>query len=177
MYQEAAMTPRLETLKDNFLKAVPSITINRAVAFTEVTGENPDLPRNLRRAKCFRRACETAPLLIQEGELIVGHPCGAPRAGAFSPDTAWEWVRDELDTIGTRPQDPYYISEEDKKIMREEIFPFWEGKSLAEECEKELREAGIWEYGAEAAISDLTYHVTSGGGDSSPGYDIIGNGS
>ena len=173
MYQEATMTPRLETLKDNFLKAVPSITINRAIAFTEATIENPDLPRNLRRAKCFRRACETAPLLIQEGELIVGHPCGAPRAGAFSPDTAWEWVRDELDTIGTRPQDPYYISEEDKKIMREEIFPFWEGKSLAEECEKELREAGIWEYGAEAAISDLTYHVTSGGGDSSPGYDII----
>ena len=100
MYQEAAMTPRLETLKDNFLKAVPSITINRAVAFTEVTGENPDLPRNLRRAKCFRRACETAPLLIQEGELIVGHPCGAPRAGAFSPDTAWEWVRDECGKMG-----------------------------------------------------------------------------
>lgn len=82
-------------------------------------------------------------------------------------------MRDELDTIGTRPQDPYYISEEDKKIMREEIFPFWEGKSLAEACEKELRKEGLWEYGAEAAITDLTYHVTSGGGDSSPGYDII----
>lgn len=82
-------------------------------------------------------------------------------------------MRDELNTIGTRPQDPYYISEEDKKIMREEIFPFWEGKSLAEACEKELRKEGLWEYGAEAAITDLTYHVTSGGGDSSPGYDII----
>ena len=81
-------------------------------------------------------------------------------------------MRDELNTIGTRPQDPYYISEEDKKIMREEIFPFWEGKSLAEVCEKELRKEGLWEYGAEAAITDLTYHVTSGGGDSSPGYDF-----
>ncbi|MGH4122248.1 MAG: pyruvate formate lyase family protein [Clostridium sp.] len=47
----------------------------------------------------------------------MGHPCGKPRAGAFSPDTAWEWVRNEIDTISTRSQDPYFISEEDKKIM------------------------------------------------------------
>ena len=78
-------------------------------------------------------------MLIQEHELIIGHPCGRPRAGAFSPDTAWKWVRDELDTISNRSQDPYFISEEDKKIMREELFPFWEGKSLAEKCEKALR--------------------------------------
>lgn len=31
----------------------------------------------------------------------------------------------------------------------------------------------LWEFGAEACISDLTYHITSGGGDTSPGYDII----
>lgn len=57
--------------------------------------------------------------------------------------------------------------------MRDELFPFWEGKSLAEACEVELREAGYWDYGMDAAITDLSYHVTSGGGDSSPGYDII----
>lgn len=171
--KEFVMTERLNNLKEAYLKVIPSITINRAIAYTEVAKEYPDIPVSLRRAKGFRRACETAPMLIQENELIVGHPCGKPRAGAFSPDTAWSWVKDELDEISTRPQDPYFISEEDKKVMREEIFPFWEGKSLAEACEAELRKEGIWEYGAEAAITDLTYHVTSGGGDSSPGYDII----
>jgi len=170
---ELMMTERLKQLKEAYLKVTPSITIHRAMAFTEVTREFPDLPANLRRAKGFRRACETGPLLIQENELIVGHPCGRPRSGAFSPDTAWSWMKEEMDEIGTRPQDPYYISEEDKKVMRETLFPFWEGKSLAEACEKEMRKEGLWEYGAEAAITDLTYHVTSGGGDSSPGYDII----
>lgn len=164
---------RLQILKDAYLKVKPSISIHRALAFTEITEKHPDLPRNLLRAKCFRRACETAPLLIQDHELIVGHPCGKPRAGAFSPDTAWSWVRDELDTIATRPQDPYEISEEDKQVMREKLFPFWEGKSLAEACEARLRQAGLWEFGAEACVSDLTYHVISGGGDTSPGYDII----
>ena len=65
-----------------------------------------------------------APLVIQDNELIVGAPNGAPRAGAFSPDIAWRWMVDEIDTIGDRPQDPFYISDEDKRIMREELFPF-----------------------------------------------------
>ena len=164
---------RLRALKDAWLDVTPSITIHRALAFTEVAKECWDLPANLRIAKCFRRACETAPLLIQDKELIIGNPCGAPRAGALSPDIAWEWIADEIDTISTRPQDPYYISEEDKKIMLEEIFPFWKGKSLAEACEVEMRKADYWDYGMEAAITDLSYHETSGGGDSSPGYDII----
>lgn len=170
---EFTITERLRDLKEAYLKVTPSITIDRAIAYTEVTKEYPDIPANLRRAKGFRRACELAPMLIQDNELIVGHPCGKPRAGAFSPDTAWSWLKNELDEIGTRPQDPYFISEEDKKVMQEELFPFWEGKSLAEACQTELEKAGIWEYAAKAAITDLTYHVTSGGGDSSPGYDII----
>jgi formate C-acetyltransferase len=168
-----SLSKRIQTLKEAYLKVKPSITIDRAIAYTEIYKENPALPKNLLRAKGFKRACEKAPILIQENELIVGHPCGKPRAGAFSPDTAWRWLKDELDSIGERPQDPYFISEKDKKIMREELFPFWEGKSLDEECEKKFRQEGLWEFSAEAFVSDLSYHHTSGGGDTSPGYDII----
>lgn len=170
-----ALPPRLQALKAAYLTVKPSITIGRAVAYTDIFEAFPHLPVNVRRAKGFRRACETAPLLIQDHELIVGHPCGKPRAGAFSPDTAWQWMADELDTIATRAQDPYFISEDDKQVMRERLFPFWQGKSLTEACEKALRHESetLWEFGARAAISDLTYHMTSGGGDTSPGYDII----
>lgn len=170
---EGQLTERLTNLKDRFLQVKPSITIYRAIAFTEVAKENPDLDPELRIAKSFRRACETAPLLIQDEELIVGNPCGKPRAGALSPDISWEWLEDELDEIATRPQDPYEISEEDKKVLRESIFPFWKGKSLEEKCAVELKKEGLYEYGVEAAITDLTYHMTSGGGDSSPGYPNI----
>jgi formate C-acetyltransferase len=164
---------RVRRLKESYLKVKPSITIGRALAFTEIATKNPDIPNDLRRALGFKRACETAPLLIQAEELIVGHPCGKARAGSFSPDIAWKWVRDELETIGTRSQDPYEIGEEDKKILREVIFPFWQGRSLDEACEAAFRQEGLWEFSAEACVSDLTYHHTSGGGDTSPGYDII----
>ena len=167
------ITPRLRALKENYMKQVPSITTYRARAITKITKENPGMPKILLRAKCFRYCCETAPLVIQDNELIVGAPQGAPRAGAFSPDIAWRWMEDEIDTIGSRPQDPFYISEEDKKIMREELFPYWKGKSLDEYCEDQYREAGVWEMSGESFVSDCSYHALNGGGDSNPGYDVI----
>ena len=167
------MTDRLKRLKANYMKQVPSITTYRARIITKITEENPGMPKAMLRAKSFRMCCETAPLLIQEDELIVGHPCGAPRAGAFAPDIAWRWLEDEIDTIGTRPQDPFYISDEDKRILREEIFPFWKGKSLDEYCEDQFREAGLWELSGESFVSDCSYHQLNGGGDSNPGYDVI----
>ena len=167
------LTPRLQRLRNRYLEARPSVSIYRALAFTEIARNNPGLPPILLRAKAFRRACETAPILIQDEELIVGHPCGKPRAGAFSPDIAWRWVRDELDTMSTRPQDPFQISEEDKKVIREEIVPFWEGRSLDEICEAQYREAGVWEFSGETFVSDLSYHQINGGGDTCPGYDVL----
>lgn len=167
------MTERLKRLKANYMKQVPRITTYRAQAITKIAKENPGMPKIMLRAKCFRYCCETAPLVIQEDELIVGHPCGAPRAGAFSPDLAWRWMEEEIDTIGTRPQDPFYISEEDKRIMREELFPYWKGKSVDEYCEDQFREAGLWELSAESFVSDCSYHALNGGGDSNPGYDVI----
>lgn len=78
-------TPRHVLLKRNYLRQVPTISIYRARAITKIARENPGLPRIELRAKAFRYCCETAPLVIQDNELIVGAPCGSPRAGAFSP--------------------------------------------------------------------------------------------
>lgn len=167
------ITPRLRALKENYLKQVPTITTHRARVITELAKENPGMPKNVLRGKSFKRCCETAPLVIQENELIVGAPNGAPRAGAFSPDIAWRWMEDEIDTISSRPQDPFHISEEDKRIMREELFPFWKGKSVDEHCEDQFREAGVWTLSGESFVSDCSYHQLNGGGDSNPGYDVI----
>ena len=167
------ITERLVKLKEKYLTHVPTITTHRARAITEIAKQNPGTPKSILRGKCFKHCCETAPLVIQDNELIVGAPNGAPRAGAFSPDIAWRWMEDEIDTIGTRPQDPFYISEEDKKFMREELFPFWKGKSIDEYCEDQYREAGVWELSGESFVSDCSYHALNGGGDSNPGYDVI----
>lgn len=166
-------TERHKKLKEIYLNHVPTITTYRARAITKIAKENPGMPKIMLRAKCFRYCCESAPLVIQDNELIVGAPNGAPRAGAFSPDIAWRWMADEIDTIGNRPQDPFFISEEDKRIMKEELFPFWAGKSVDEYCEDQYREANVWTLSGESFVSDCSYHALNGGGDSNPGYDVI----
>ncbi|WP_291440834.1 choline trimethylamine-lyase [Desulfovibrio sp.] len=166
-------TQRHVLLKENYLKQVPRITIHRARTITKIDKENPGMPRILLRATAFRHCCESAPLVIQDHELIVGAPNGAPRAGAFSPEISWRWLRDEMDTIDSRAQDPFHLAEEDKKILCEEIFPYWAGKSVDEYCEAQYREAGLWELSGESYVSDCSYHALNGGGDSNPGYDVI----
>ncbi|MDW3537900.1 choline trimethylamine-lyase, partial [Escherichia coli] len=68
------LTPRIQRLRNHYLTVRPSVSIYRALAFTEVVKANPGMPTILLRAKAFRHACETAPILIQDDELIVGHP-------------------------------------------------------------------------------------------------------
>ncbi|MCD6527730.1 MAG: choline trimethylamine-lyase [Desulfuromonas sp.] len=164
---------RIQKLKDAYLSVKPSISIHRSLAFTEVVKANPGMPKILQRAMAFKKACETAPLLIQDNELIVGHPCGTPRAGAFSPDIAWRWLRDEMDTIETRSQDPFVISAADRETLEKEVFPFWEGRSVDEISETQLREADLWSWSSEAYVCDVSIKTCSGGGDTCPGYDVI----
>ncbi len=168
------ITPRLQALKNQYLKAQPTISLLRATNLTRISKENEGMPKAILRGTAFKEFCKIAPVVIQDNELLVGAPNGGARFGAFSPDISWRWLRDEIDTVSTRPQDPYALSEEDKKVLREEIFPYWEGRSVDEACETQYREAGAWELSGESFVSDCSYHACSGGGDSNPGYDVVG---
>lgn len=163
-------TPRVEKIKAQYLDARPSIAINRAKAFTEVYRDNPGMPAVLLRAKAFRRACELAPVAIFDDELIVSHPAGKRRAGEIAPDIAWRWIRNELHTVSTREQDPYDLSAEDIATLEADIFPFWQGRSVDEIAETQLREAGLWDW---SIVCDLSIKTQNGGGDTCPGYDNL----
>lgn len=171
--ENTPLLPRIESLRERYLQARPFISAARARAVTEVYRQNPGMPTLLLRAMAFRRACQTAPLVIEQDELIISHPAGGARGGEISPEIAWRWVADELETMSTRAQDPYQISEEVKRELREEIFPFWAGRSLDEMAETRLRHAGLWEWSTDEAICDLSIKTQNGGGDTCPGYDII----
>ena len=167
------LSPRIKKLRNNYFRARPFISVSRAQAVTEVYKANPGLEINTLRALAFLRACATAPLWIGEDELIISHPAGGARGGEVSPEISWRWVEEELDSLSSRPQDPYQISDESKRILKEVIFPFWRGRSLDEMAETRLRAAGLWEWCHEEGVCDVTIKTQNGGGDSCPGYDEI----
>jgi len=164
------LPPRIERMKEAFLKVKPSVSIARAKATTEIYQANPNLPVNLLRAQAFYRACQTIPVHIGEDELIVGSPSGKQRAGVVCPEISWRWLEAELDTIHQRNQDPYVISEEDKKVLKEEIFPFWRGRSIDEKIYAQLEDLGILPLTFESGIIDAELKATNGAGEYAPGY-------
>ena len=54
------------------------------------------------------------------------------KCGILTPEFSWLWVDREMDTFSSRPQDPYEMTDEQRKFMREKVFPYWKGKSLEE---------------------------------------------
>ena len=71
---------------------------------------------------------------IHPGELIVGNRSPLPRMGVVTPSAAVAWIDRELDTLATRPQDPFDVAPEDIRELREEIFPYWRGHTLEDQA-------------------------------------------
>jgi len=126
--EKLGCSPRIKRLRRSCFANIPTICIHRARTYTEVYKETEGQPTAIRRGKAFKRYCEEKPIVIQDDELIVGSPGCRPRYVTIVPDYSWQWVSDELDTLSTRAQDPYLVSEEQKRELREEIFPYWKGK-------------------------------------------------
>jgi len=138
--EKRGCTPRIERLREQYFRNRPIICIHRARIYTQVFKETESEPMCLRRAKAFKRLCEEKPIIIQDDELIVGSPGCGPRYVNLCPDQEWRWIEEELDTMSTRSQDPYLITEAQKKELREDILPYWKGKSVYDYCLAHLPE-------------------------------------
>ncbi len=125
-----AMEARFAALKAQYFKNEPELCIERDVFYTESFKETAGENIEIRRAKAFKKVLENMPIVIQDHELVVGSPARKPRGTATYPELQIAWVAEELDTFETRPQDPFVVSDETKRTLREDIFPFWKGKSL-----------------------------------------------
>lgn len=127
-----SISTRIENARQEYVNSKPSICQERARIWTESHKETESEPISLRRAKAFFSACERLPINVYEGELIIGTAGSFRRTGILTPEFSWRWVDKEMDTFQSRPQDPYSINEDQKKTLRNKIFPYWEGKSLEE---------------------------------------------
>ncbi|MDR3560753.1 MAG: glycyl radical protein [Negativicutes bacterium] len=123
---------RIDGFKKMYLDSMPSISIQRAAAFTASHKDTEGEAVIIRRAKAFKAVCESIPVTIFENELIVGSIGEFRKSGIVCPEYSWKWVDSEMDTFASRNQDPYCIDESAKSTLREAIFPYWQGKSLEE---------------------------------------------
>ncbi len=124
------MNQRIQALREESFKAVPSISVERAVLTTEFYRENLgkwSVP--VLRALNFKNLCERKKIYIGKGELIVGERGPFPKATSTFPELNCHSVQD-LETLNSRPMTSFKIAPEDIRVYREEVIPYWKGRTI-----------------------------------------------
>lgn len=133
-------TEKIKRFKDAILNNRREISLERARLYTESWKRTEGMPVVIRRAEALKHILENCQIVIQEDDLLVGNRSALPRAGVASPEMSPYWIQEELDFLATRPQDQFDISEADKSIFRQELFAYWEGRSLKDQIENRIPE-------------------------------------
>lgn len=128
---EINKSPRIQNLVDQLFEKLPEIESDRAVLLTESYKESEGQPIIVRRAKAFSHILRNIPITIRKDELIVGSATKSPRSCQVFPEFSYDWLEKEFDTVETRSADPFYMSEDNKKILRD-VYKYWKGKTTSE---------------------------------------------
>ena len=150
MQENKPYMDRVNRLKERVLGTRPEMDLENARLLTEGFIESEGQPLVIQKAHAFRKQCREKTVTIWPDELIVGCSGSKTRAGILCADACWSVLNDELDTIGTRRYDPFYLTDEDRKLFEEVIRPFWKGRSNYEAWQTQipdevraLRDAGV----------------------------------
>ena len=124
------LTDRVKRLREQSINAVERISAERAQLITAFykSDESRELSAPVRRARAFEYLLRHKTICINRGELIVGERGPEPKATPTYPEISLHSVED-LEILDSRKKVFFKVDEEVKRIYREEIIPYWKGKS------------------------------------------------
>ena len=143
------MNARIKTLREKSLTAKPTLSHERAALLTQFyqSGRAEKVSVPVARAMAFEYLLENSTIFIDDGELIVGEKGPSPKAAPTYPEICIHSL-DDLEILDTREKVSFAVSDETKTIYRDEIIPFWKGRSLRERLMSEVDQAWIDAYEA-----------------------------
>ena len=126
-----ALTPRMNSFREELLNAKPQVCVERAQITTRVYMENMHRPLALKRALMLKGVLEEMSIFIEPQTLLAGNQAKSNRSAPIFPEYAMDWVVNELDEYEKRDGDRFYITEENKQVLRE-IAPYWKNNTVKE---------------------------------------------
>ncbi len=138
------LSPRIRRLKQRLLDADYEICLARARYYTEVYRETVGLDPALRGARALERTLEKQQIFIYPDEHLVGTKTERFLSTPLSVDRGdfLRVLQMELDVLDDKAR-PFRMSEEDRRCFREEIVPYWDGRTLHDLKAEKWRDAGI----------------------------------
>lgn len=162
---------RIDRLRERYLNTRVDMDVYNAKYLTEGFKETEGQPWIIQKATGYLHQCQKKNIYILDDELLVGGAGFKPRAGILCADSSCSILDRELDTISTRKFDPFYLSEEGKKVFKEEVSDYWKNKcvldrwqAMAPEDMKLLRDNGM---------IYIDRKAVRGYGETTPAWDLI----
>ncbi|OJG77402.1 PFL2/glycerol dehydratase family glycyl radical enzyme [Enterococcus pallens] len=162
---------RIDRLRERYLNTRVDMDVYNAKYLTEGFKETEGQPWIIQKATGYLHQCQKKNIYILDDELLVGGAGFKPRAGILCADSSCSILDRELDTISTRKFDPFYLSEEGKKVFKEEVSDYWKNRcvldrwqAMAPDDMKLLRDNGM---------IYIDRKAVRGYGETTPAWDLI----
>jgi formate C-acetyltransferase len=160
------MTGRVRGLRECSLHTAPSLSLERAALMTEFYAGSGPLSVPVERARALAYIMERRTIYIGPDELIVGERGPRPKATPTYPELCCHSMED-FEILNSREKISYGVSDEARRIQREQIIPAWRGRSMRDRIFAEMEPA--WKDAYEAGIFTEFMEQRA------PGHTVIGD--
>lgn len=135
------MNPRITILRQTSLDTINRLSGERARLITEFykQPETAGLPIPVQRGKALLYLMQNKTLYIGDNELIVGERGPAPKAVPTYPEVCVHSLQD-LEILDSRPKVSYKVDDVTRQMYRDEIIPYWTGRSVRDRMFRVLPE-------------------------------------
>ncbi|MDR2456851.1 MAG: glycyl radical protein, partial [Deltaproteobacteria bacterium] len=116
----------------------PVIDIERALHFTRSMARTEGEHLSLRWAKALYEVAKNITVRVADHQLLLGRIGPQGRYGILYPELDGNFLGLAVASLPSRAGSPAEISEEDAKIVAEEISPYWRGRTYHEALSRAL---------------------------------------
>jgi len=130
---------RIDKMLGRIVAVPPRVAVERARYLTESFRQTEGLPLSLRYALALKNIAEKIEIFIDPLELIVGRCGQGESCGLIYPELRGGWLNN-IASLAGRKSGRFYTTDEDIRVVEEEIIPYWRGRTWHEAYMKMLPE-------------------------------------
>ena len=131
-------SPRVQRLRQRIIDAPREVCVERARYLTQSMAANWGLHPLTRMSMALEHILDNVSVVIRDDELIVGCRTSKLSGAPLFPENKSKWIEGDLEAFNRRELQRVLITEEDQRELREEILPFWRGKTVEDRLEEML---------------------------------------
>jgi formate C-acetyltransferase len=160
------MNERVARLRQATLETRPRLSIERAALITRFYREDKTASVPVRRALALRYLLEHEEIYIGRDELIVGERGPEPKAAPTFPELCCHTL-DDLEILNSREKIPYLVDDRAREVQKDEVIPYWQGRSMRDLIFAEMTPE--WKNAYEAGIFTEFMEQRA------PGHTVLGD--